>query len=93
MSNLNEAGELSSFSAVNKVSGADLTSIIVRVENNEKRKREISDKILAIYKESKAAGCDNRALRTLVRMRKVDAQDREEQEAILDTYMIALGMI
>jgi uncharacterized protein (UPF0335 family) len=93
MINPNEAGGYSSFAAVNEFSAADLTSIIVRIERNEKSKKEISGTMSAIYKESKAAGCDTRAVRTLVRMRKVDAKDREEQETILDTYMIALGMI
>jgi uncharacterized protein (UPF0335 family) len=93
MTNPNETDRISSSPGLSEVSTADLISIIARIESREKGKREISGKISAIYKESKAGGYDIRALRTIVRMRKLDAKDREEQEAILDTYMLAMGMI
>lgn len=46
-----------------------------------------------VYAEAKGNGFDVKALRAIVRMRKQDAQKRQEAETILETYMLALGMI
>lgn len=70
-----------------------LKSIIERIENLETEKKTISDDIRDIYAEAKGNGYDVKALRTIVRMRKQDANERAEQETILETYMQALGMI
>lgn len=70
-----------------------LKSIIERVERLEEEKKTISDDIRDIYAEAKGNGFDVKALRTIVRMRKQDADDRREQETILETYMHALNMI
>lgn len=70
-----------------------LKAIIERVERLEEEKKTISDDIRDIYAEAKGNGYDVKALRTIVKMRKQDANERSEQEAILDTYMHALGMI
>jgi len=70
-----------------------LKSIIERVERLEEDKHGISDDIKDIYGEAKGNGYDVKALRTIVRMRKMDANDRAEQETILETYMHALGMV
>lgn len=70
-----------------------LKSIIERIEESETQKKIISDDIRDIYAEAKGNGFDAKALRTIVRMRKQDADDRREQETILETYMHALGMI
>ncbi|TMJ65473.1 MAG: DUF2312 domain-containing protein, partial [Alphaproteobacteria bacterium] len=56
-------------------------------------KKAIGDDIRDVYAEAKANGFDVKALRTIVRLRKQDADDRREQEAILETYMHALGML
>ena len=69
-----------------------LLSIIERVENLEEQKRELQDDIKEIFAEAKGHGFDTKALKTIVRLRKMDKQIREEFEAILDTYMHALGM-
>ena len=53
----------------------------------------IGDDIRDVYAEAKASGFDIKALRTIVRMRKQDADERREHEAILETYMHALGML
>ena len=58
-----------------------------------KRKKAIGDDIRDVYAEAKANGFDVKALRTIVRLRKQDADERREQEAILETYMHALGML
>jgi uncharacterized protein (UPF0335 family) len=70
-----------------------LKSIIERIERLEEEKKAISDDIRDVYAESKGNGYDVKALRTIVRMRKQDPNERQEQETILETYMQALGMI
>lgn len=77
----------------NSVAKEQLKSIIERIERLEEEKKVISDDVRDIYKEAGGNGMDVKALRTIVRMRKQDPNDRAEAEAILDTYMHALGMI
>jgi uncharacterized protein (UPF0335 family) len=66
---------------------------IERVERLEEEKKAIGDDIRDVYAEAKANGFDVKALRSIVRLRKQDADERREQEAILETYMHALGMV
>ena len=70
-----------------------LKAIIERIERLEEEKKTISDDIRDVYAEAKGNGFDVKALRTIVRMRKQDADERREHEAILETYMHALGML
>ncbi len=70
-----------------------LKSIIERIERLEEEKKAISDDIRDVYAESKGNGFDVKALRAIVRMRKQDPNERQEQETILETYMQALGML
>jgi uncharacterized protein (UPF0335 family) len=70
-----------------------LKAFVERVERLEEEKKTISDDIKDVYAEAKAVGYDVKALRTIVRMRKQDIDERKEQETILETYMHALGMI
>jgi uncharacterized protein (UPF0335 family) len=70
-----------------------LKSIIERIERLEEEKKTIIDDIRDIYAESKGNGYDVKALRTIVRMRKQDPNERAEAETILETYMHALGML
>jgi uncharacterized protein (UPF0335 family) len=76
-----------------KLAKEQLKAIIERIERCEEEKKTISDDIRDIYAEAKGNGYDVKALRTIVRMRKQDASERAEQEAILETYQHALGMI
>ena len=69
-----------------------LKSVIERVERLEEEKKTISDDIRDVYAEAKGNGFDVKALRTIVRLRKMEMSERQEQQAILDTYMHALGM-
>lgn len=78
---------------VTKFSKDQLKAIIERIERLEEEKKTISDDIRDIYAEAKGNGYDCKALRTIVRMRKQDANERSEQETILETYRQALGMI
>jgi uncharacterized protein (UPF0335 family) len=70
-----------------------LKAIIERIERLEEEKKTISDDIRDVYAEAKGTGFDVKALRTIVRLRKQDENERAEQETILETYMQALGML
>ena len=70
-----------------------IRSIVERVERLEKEKKTISDDIGDVFKEAKGNGFDVRALRTIIRLRKMDGNERHEAETILETYMQALGML
>ena len=70
-----------------------LKAFVERIEKLEEEKKTISDDIRDVYAESKANGFDVKALRTIIRLRKIEPTEREEQDAILETYMHALGML
>jgi uncharacterized protein (UPF0335 family) len=70
-----------------------LKAIVERIERLEEEKKTMSDDIRDIYAEAKGNGYDVKALRTIVRLRKQDANERAEEETILETYMQALGML
>jgi uncharacterized protein (UPF0335 family) len=74
-------------------SNEQLRSIVERIERLEDEKKVIADDIKDIYAESKGNGYDVKALRAIIRMRKQDPNERAEAEAILETYMHALGML
>ena len=69
-----------------------LKAFIERVERLEGEKKAITDDIRDVYAEAKGSGFDVKALRSIVRLRKQDTDERREQQAILETYMHALGM-
>jgi uncharacterized protein (UPF0335 family) len=77
----------------NSIAKDQLKSIIERVERLEEDKKAISDDIKDVYSEAKGNGFDAKALRRIVALRKQDPDKRAEQDAILDTYMHALGML
>ena len=70
-----------------------LRTIVERIERLEEEKKAIADDIKEVFAEAKGNGFDVKTLRTVVRMRKIEATEREEQEAMLDLYMSALGML
>jgi uncharacterized protein (UPF0335 family) len=70
-----------------------LKAIVERIERLEEEKKATSDDIRDVYAEAKGNGFDAKALRAIVRMRKMDSDERREQEEILETYMHALGML
>ena len=70
-----------------------LKAFVERVERLEEEKKAISDDIRDVYAEAKGNGFDVKALRTIIRMRKEDPNERQEQETILETYLQALGML
>ena len=70
-----------------------LKAFVERVERLEEEKKAIADDIRDVYAEAKANGFDVKAMRAAVRLRKQDINERKEQEAILETYLHALGML
>jgi uncharacterized protein (UPF0335 family) len=70
-----------------------LKSIIGRVEKLEDEKAALAADIRDVFAEAKGNGFDIKAIRTILRMRKMDAQEREEAETVLDTYLMAMGMM
>ena len=69
-----------------------LRLLIERIERLEEEKKGIADDIRDVYGEAKAVGYDPKIMRQIVRLRKMDNNDRSEMETILDTYKAALGM-
>ena len=70
-----------------------LKAFVERIERLEEEKKALADDIRDVYGEAKATGFDVKALRTIIKMRKEDTDERKEHEAILETYMHALGML
>ena len=79
--------------ATTGVAADELKQFIERIERLEEEKKATSDDIRDVYAEAKGNGFDAKALRTIVRMRKMDVDERREQQDILDTYLNALGML
>jgi len=69
-----------------------LRLLIERVEHMEQEKKNVSEDIRDVYSEAKAVGFDPKIMRQIVRLRKMEADDRAEMEALLETYKKALGM-
>ncbi len=70
-----------------------LKAFVERIERLEEEKKALSDDIRDVFAEAKGNGFDVKALRTVIRLRKLDKDERQEQEAIVDTYLAALGML
>ncbi|MFZ0021392.1 MAG: DUF2312 domain-containing protein [Acetobacteraceae bacterium] len=69
-----------------------LRSIVDRIERLEEERKALGGDIRDIYAEAKSAGFDVKVLRQLIRVRRQEAGDVEEQETLLDVYRRALGM-
>jgi uncharacterized protein (UPF0335 family) len=70
-----------------------LKAFVERIEKLEEEKKAIADDIRDVYAESKSNGFDVKALRQIIKLRKIEPTERQEQDAILETYMHALGML
>lgn len=88
MSETNEHPDVLNSTAQNQIK-----SIIERVERLEVEKAEVMEQIKEVYGEAKGSGFDVRALKTVVRLRRIDRAKRQEAEAILDLYLSAVGEI
>jgi uncharacterized protein (UPF0335 family) len=69
-----------------------LKSLIERIERLEEEKAALTSDIREVYAEAKGNGFDTKVMRQIVRMRRLDRAERQEQEAVLDLYLSALGM-
>jgi uncharacterized protein (UPF0335 family) len=74
------------------VAAGQLRAFIERIERLEEDKKTISEDIKEVYAEMKGTGFDTKAVRTIIRLRKKDQAERQEEESILELYMNALGM-
>jgi uncharacterized protein (UPF0335 family) len=79
--------------AAHRFAKDQLKAFVERIERLEEEKKAIADDIRDVYAEAKGNGFDIKALRTIIRLRKQDTDERREHETILETYMHALGMI
>jgi uncharacterized protein (UPF0335 family) len=70
-----------------------LKAFVERIERLEEEKKAIADDIKDVFAEAKGNGYDVKALRSVIRLRKQDVDERKEHEAILETYLHALGML
>lgn len=71
----------------------ELKSFVTRIENLEEQKSALTDDIKDVFTELAARGYDKKAVRQILKLRKLDPNERTEQEAIVETYMTALGML
>ena len=77
---------------VNGITGDQLLSVIERVERLEQDKANISEDIRGVLAEAKNNGFDTKIIKQIVKIRKQEERERQEQEALLETYMAAIGM-
>ena len=75
------------------VAAGQLKSIVERVERLEEEKKAVAEQIREVYAEAKANGFDTKTLRKVVSLRKRSIEERQEEEALLDLYLHALGML
>lgn len=75
------------------VAAGQLRAVVERIERLEEEKKEVAEQIKEVYAEAKGSGFDTKTLRKIVTLRKKDSEERQEEEALLDLYMSALGML
>ena len=78
---------------VGGIAGERLKSFIERVERLEEEKRALAEDIKEVYAEAKGVGFDVKIMRKIVKILKMDQDELDEQETLLDVYKRALGMI
>jgi uncharacterized protein (UPF0335 family) len=75
------------------IAGDQLRTIVERIENVDAEIKELSEAKKEIYQEAKSNGFDVKILREVIRVRKQDQQERDEQETLLDTYLEAIKVV
>ena len=88
MSDINFDGH----TAAHTVAVGQLRSFIERIERLESEKQTIADDVKEVYAELKGSGFDSKAVRTIIRLRKKEEHERNEEEAIIQLYKEVLGM-
>lgn len=76
---------------IHGVAGERLKSFIERIERLSEEKQAIADDIKEVYQEARGTGFDVKAIKAIIKLRKIDRDTRAEQEAILETYLTAIG--
>lgn len=79
-----------------KAGGVDadrLRSLIERIERLEEEKKGIANDIKEVYAEAKSANFDTKAIKQIIKIRKMDDSDRQEEEFVIDMYRNALGIV
>jgi uncharacterized protein (UPF0335 family) len=89
----NGAVSTSSGSTIAQQAKDQLRSYIERIERLEEEKAALAGDIRDLFGQAKSSGFDTKALRTVLKLRKQDAAERRDQEAVVATYMHALGML
>jgi uncharacterized protein (UPF0335 family) len=79
--------------AVGGIAGERLRSFIERIERLEEEKRTLAEDIKEVFAEAKGSGFDTKIMRQIIRIRRMDKDDLDEQETLLDIYKRALGML
>ena len=87
------AGDEAHSDVLNQDAQGRLRTIVERIERLEQEKAEVMEQIKEVFAEAKGAGFDVKILRKVVRLRKQDRAKRQEEEAILDLYLSAIGEI
>jgi uncharacterized protein (UPF0335 family) len=75
------------------VAAGQLKSVIERIERLEEEKKATAEQIKEVYAEAKSSGFDAKTIRKVVSLRKKPTEERQEEEALLDLYLSALGMV
>jgi uncharacterized protein (UPF0335 family) len=75
------------------IAGDRLKSFIERIERLEEERRALGADIKEVYAEAKGTGFDTKIMRQVIRLRRMDKDDLDEQESLLDVYKRALGML
>jgi uncharacterized protein (UPF0335 family) len=78
---------------VGGIAGAQLKSFIERIERLEDEKRALGEDIKEVYAEAKGSGFDPKIMRQIIRIRRMDKEEHDEQETLLDLYKRALNMV
>jgi len=78
---------------VGGIAGERLKSFIERIERLEEEKRALAEDIKEVFSEAKGVGFDVKTMRQIIKIRRTDQEDLDEQEALLDIYKRALGML
>ena len=87
------ADDAANIDVLNATAQAQLKSVIERIERLEQEKSEVAEQIKEVFAEAKGNGYDVKTLRKVIRLRKQDRAKRQEEEALLDLYLSALGEI
>lgn len=80
-----------SITKIDETTREKLRQTVAKIERLEEEKKEVAEQIREVYGEAKAIGFDTKALRAAIKLRKIEKSERDEQEMILETYLIALG--